>query len=474
MSGVFSLNDLLSGTKGSALVTKETAFNAIATDTREENKGKIFFALKGDNYDAHEFLPQAVKSGAAALVVHGDLSTYGVSTDELGVTVVKVENTLKALQNFAHYWRKKLKTKVIGITGSNGKTTTKEFTATILNEKFVTHHSVGSFNNHFGVPMSLLALRPDHQVAIQEMGMNHAGELEELVKIADPDVVCVTTVGRAHLEFMGSLQRIADAKEEIYRFARPSAARVYNLDNQFTKPMLNRAPATSQTITFSSLDSGADVHLKERVSTLDFIEISGSIGGEPGQARVEVFGRQNVTNLMAAASLALAVGVEPDRIWSGLSKCKSTWGRNQIFKLSSGARAIFDAYNANPDSVAALIENVSRLNVTGRKFAVIGEMLEMGAHSEQVHEEVGRKLGEGQYELIWFIGSRGESFSKGLKQSGWAKNLIISSSYDEKVAGQVGGMLQDGDIVLMKGSRGMKLEKIMQLWGPVGFSQKKY
>jgi UDP-N-acetylmuramoyl-tripeptide--D-alanyl-D-alanine ligase len=474
MSAVFSLTDLLSGTKGTALVTKETSFTAIATDTREENQGKIFFALKGDNFDAHEFLPQAVKSGASALVVQGDLATYGVSIEELAVTIVKVEDTLKALQNFAHYWRKKLKTKVIAITGSNGKTTTKEFAATILSEKFRTHHSVGSFNNHFGVPMSLLALRSEHQIAIQEMGMNHPGEIEQLVKIADPDIVCVTTVGRAHLEFMGSLQRIADAKEEIYRYARPSAARIYNLDNQYTKPMLNRAPATSQVITFSSLDSGADVHLKERVSTLDFMEISGSIGGEPRQTRVEVFGRQNVSNLMAAASLALAAGVEPDRIWAGLSKCKSIWGRNQIFNLSGGGRAIFDAYNANPDSVAALIENVSRLKVAGRKFAVIGEMLEMGSHSDEVHQEIGRKLGEGQYELIWFIGSKGESFAKGLKQAGWANKLIISDSYDEKVAGQVGHMLQGGDIVLMKGSRGMKLEKIMQLWGPQGFTQKKY
>ncbi len=471
---VFSLNDLITGTKGTALLTKETSFTAISTDTREDNAGKIFFALKGENYDAHQFLPQAVKSGAAALVVHGDLAEVGTSAEELGITVVKVGDTLKALQQFAQYWRKKLKVKVVAITGSNGKTTTKEFTATILNENFRTHHSVGSFNNHFGVPMSLLALRPEHQVAIQEMGMNHPGEIEELVKIADPDIVGVTTVGRAHLEFMGSLQRIADAKEEIYRYARPSAARIYNLDNAFTKPMLSRAPATSQTITFSSLDSSADVHLKERVSTLDFMEISGSIGGEPGQARVEVFGRQNVNNLMAAAAFALAAGVEPDRIWSGLSKCKTVWGRNQIFKLSSGGRAIFDAYNANPDSVAALIENVSRLNVTGRKFAVIGEMLEMGSHSDQVHEEIGRKLGEGNYELIWFIGSKGESFAAGLKQSGWSNKLIISSSYDEKVAGQVGSMLQTGDIVLMKGSRGMKLEKIMQLWGPQGFTQKKY
>ena len=471
---MFILDDLKTATGGEVLLSRETTFSAVGTDTRENNTGKIFFALRGSSYDAHQFLPQAVASGAAALVVHSNLRDVGTSVEELDVTVLRVEDTLRALQQFATFWRKKLKVKVIGVTGSNGKTTTKEFSATILAEKYRTHHSVGSFNNHFGVPMSLLAIRPEHQIAIQEMGMNHPGEIEGLVKIADPDIVGVTTVGRAHLEFMGSLQRIADAKEEIYRYARPSAARVYNLDNTYTKPMLARAPATAQTVTFSSLDSNADVHLKERVSTLDFMEISGSIGGEPGEARVEVFGRQNVNNLMAAAAFALAAGVEPDRIWQGLTKCRTVWGRNQIFALSGGGRAIFDAYNANPDSVVALIENVSRLSISGRKFAVIGEMLEMGSHSNQVHEEIGRKLGEGQYEMIWFVGTKGESFEKGLRSAGWTKKLVISNSYDEKVAGQVGSMIQTGDIVLMKGSRGMKLEKILRLWGPEGFSEKKY
>jgi UDP-N-acetylmuramoyl-tripeptide--D-alanyl-D-alanine ligase len=301
-------------------------------------------------------------------------------------------------------------------------------------------------------------------VAIQEMGMNHKGEIAELVKIADPDVACVTTVGRAHLEFMGSLEAVADAKEEIYKFSRPSAVRVFNLDNPFTKAMLSRAPAGSRALGFSSFDSKADVHLKERLSTLDFMDISGSIGGEPGEARVEVFGRQNVINLMAAAAMALAVGVEPDRIWSGLKKCKTTWGRNQILKSDSGARIIFDAYNANPDSMEALIDNVARLSIPGRRFAVIGEMLEMGSHSEAVHEEVGRELAKGDYEGIWYIGSQGESFGRGLRDGGWKKKPMITAAYDEEVAARLGSMLQNGDVVLVKGSRGMKLERVLSQW----------
>jgi len=466
----FTLDDLLKATGGKVLIQNNDTFEAVGTDSRESNSDKIFFALKGENYDAHDFLDKAIDSGAAALVIHKDLNQLNFKSDS--ITVVQVPDTLKALQGFANYWRKKLGVKVLAVTGSNGKTTTKEFAATILSERFNTFCSKGSFNNQFGVPLSLLSLRAGHQVAIQEMGMNHKGEIAELVRIADPDVVCVTTVGRAHLEFMGSLQAIADAKEEIYLFSRPDAARVYNLDNPFTKIMLKRAPTGSRAVCFSSADEKADVHLKERISTLDFMEISGSIGGEPGEARIEVFGRQSVTNLMAASALALAAGVEPDRIWSGLKKCKTTWGRNQVLKLANGARAIFDGYNANPDSMMALIDNVSRLSIPGRKFAVIGEMLEMGEHSEKVHEEIGRKLGEGEYELIWYIGSKGESFQEGLKSSGGKEKTIISTTYDEKVAVQVGNMLQTGDIVLLKGSRGMKLERVLQQWSPQGFTLK--
>ncbi|MGE3973010.1 MAG: UDP-N-acetylmuramoyl-tripeptide--D-alanyl-D-alanine ligase [Bdellovibrionales bacterium] len=464
----FSLQDVLDGTHGEVLLKKHEHFYGVATDSRQKNEQRVFFALQGENFDAHQFLDAAVQSGATALVVHKKPEQL----ESLGVTVIQVENTLMALQRFSQYWRKKLGTKIVAITGSNGKTTTKEFTATILSTKLKTHYSKGSFNNHFGLPLSLLQLRPQHDVAVMEMGMNHPGEIKELVRVADPDVVVVTTVGRAHLEGLGSLEAVAAAKEEIYLAARPNATRIYNLDNAFTHAMLARAPKSARTFTFSGLNPKADVHLKEMVSKLDFMIVNGVIAGEPGQVQIPVFGRQNITNLMTAACLALACDIEPDLIWKGLSQCKTIWGRNQVYKLNDGARVIFDGYNANPDSMLALIENFSRLSVNGQKVAIIGEMLEMGAHAGDVHEEIGRKIGSGSFDVVWFLGSQGEFFQRGIRSSDFSKKLIISDGYEESIAREILSMLQPNDVVMMKGSRGMKLEKIMLLWDPEHFTAK--
>jgi UDP-N-acetylmuramoyl-tripeptide--D-alanyl-D-alanine ligase len=468
----YSLQDILDGTNGRVLKKKNEHFYGVATDTRTKNENKVFFALKGENHDAHDFLSQAALSGATGLVVQrvpeGTLDRKEIAN----LTVIEVDDTLVALQKFSNYWRKKLGTKVVGITGSNGKTTTKEFTAAILSLKYKTHFSRGSFNNHFGLPLSLLELTPEHDVAVVEMGMNHPGEITDLVRLAEPDIVVVTTVGRAHLEGLGSIEAIARAKEEIYLASMPSAARIYNLDNSFTKEMLLRAPKSAKAITYSSHDPSAHVHLKEVVSKLDFMTVRGLISGQPGEVQIPIFGRQNITNLMAASCVALACGVEPDLIWKGLSLCKTIWGRNQIYNLSVGARVIFDGYNANPDSMAALSENVSRLSVLGKKIAIIGEMLEMGAHAASVHEELGKTIGAGDFGIVWFVGSQSEAFGRGLNLSNYSKKLFVSKAYEEPIAREILNMLQPNDVVMIKGSRGMKLEKVMLSWAPEHFQAK--
>lgn len=469
---IFLSQEILSAIGAELIVEGAGAFSAIATDTRKDNGGKLFFALKGETYDAHDYLEKALESGATGLVVERVSDTALELAKKQQVTIFKVSQTLKALQDLALFWRKKLDPKVVAITGSNGKTTTKEFAAQIASEKYKTLYSKGSFNNHFGVPLSLLELRPHHEVVIQEMGMNHPGEIKELVQMTDPDIVLVTTVGRAHLEGLGSLEAIALAKEEIYQWARPAAIRIVNMDNPYTRSMRDRFPKESSVVTFSSHESSVDVQLKEVVSKLEFMELSGIIGGEPEGVKVEVFGRQNLNNLMAAAAVGLACGLEPDLVWRGLKKCKTVWGRNQILKTDSGAKVIFDAYNANPDSVSALVENVSRLNVSGKRVAILGEMLEMGGHSDSVHEEVGEKIGEGQYDIVWFVGPSRESFERGLRKNNFQKSLYISNSYDEDIATKIQSVLQAGDIVLIKGSRGMKLERVLEQWKLVGFGSK--
>lgn len=462
------LQDLVEATSTTILKKVSEEFVGVATDGRVNNEGKLFFALKGPNYDAHKFLEQVINSGVGGIVVHED-PPFDVRKSK--VTIIKVKDTLVALQKLAHHWRKKMPAKMVAITGSNGKTTTKGFAAILCAEKYETQYAKGSYNNHWGLPLSILTLDYEHEVGIFELGMNHAGELTELTKILDPDVSIVTTVGRAHLQSFENIEAVARAKEELYLNSRPGCLKIYNLDNPLTKAMKDRAPKNGPSLTFSAFDSKADVHLKEVVSKLDFMEVSGKIAGEPGHVKVPIFGRQNITNLMAAACIAKACGVESEMIWAALPKCKTTWGRNQIIKLASGAKVIFDGYNANPDSMGALIDNVSRLNIPGKKVAVLGEMLEMGEQSDELHDELGRRVAEGNFDIIWFIGSKGASFERGIKSGNYSKKLFISNTYEEGVATKLLSMLEANDIVLVKGSRGMKLEKVIQSWSPQNFSK---
>ncbi len=469
MSWKLELRELASATGGKIISGAQTSFTGVSTDGRGANQGKLFIPLKGENFDAHDFIGQASEHGARAFLTQRPVAELKLKLPLTDLTIVQVSDTLKALQNLGRFWRRKLNPKVIGITGTNGKTTTREFTHVLTSAKFPSFAAKGSFNNHFGVPMSLLAMEPSHRIAIIEMGMNHPGELKELVQIAEPNIVMVTMVGRGHLEGMGTIEGVAREKEEIYKWSSPDAIRIFNLDNPYTRAMFERAPTVSKPLTFSSLEAEATVQLKENLCTLDYIEISGRIAGEPGRARVPVFGRQNVNNLMAAACAALASGVEPDLIWKALPNCKSTWGRNQIIELRSGARLIFDAYNANPESMAALIDNLSRLSAKGKKLLVLGEMLELGTSSSELHRELGEKVGASDAELIWFIGPHKDDFASGLANSSFNKKLIISNSYEEKLALEVARMLEPNDIVLVKGSRGMKLERVVSALDPQEF-----
>lgn len=469
-----SLNDLLKATGGIALSTQANEFSGIGTDTRVDLSGLLFVALKGEQYDAHQFLDAAVAKNAAALLVHE--KPANLAALQAKVTVVLVSDTLKALQQLANFERKKSKAIVVGITGSNGKTTSKEFTAALVATKKRVHYSKGSFNNHWGVPLTLLAEPELTEISIVEMGMNHAGELTELCQIAEPDVVVCSTVGQAHVEFFGSVEKIAEAKEEIYKASPASAIRIFNLDNPHTRKMYEHSLKTQNSkrvITFSSLDHKADVNLKIDELSMSSLKISGTIAGEKGQTQVAVFGSQNLTNLMVAASIGLAVSMTAKEIWAGLSACKTNWGRNQLVHTRKGAEILFDGYNANPDSMRALLENVSMIKNSGKKIGVFGEMLELGSHSAELHRDLGEKVGLAGFDLVWFYGADADAFMSGIKISGFKKNIMISKTYEESLASEIASVLDQDDIALVKGSRGMKLERFVMACDPVDFSLNK-
>ena len=500
-----SLEEVLAATQGRTLSQFERVFHGVGTDTRSSLEGQLFVALRGDSYDAHLFLKNAANAGASALLIHEfpkEMSEPEREELKQRVTIIEVKDTLKGLQALANHWRHKMPAKILGITGTNGKTTTKEFVAAILGSKLSVQYSKGSFNNHWGVPISLLSITPAHQVAVIEMGLNHAGELRTLSQIAEPDTVVCTMVGRGHLEGLGTIEGVARAKSEIYEMAPAASSRIFNLENFYTRAMMQKfAPhlPDDQILTFAGCDSAKlpeiqnalaqsprgesfggttqrelDVQLKVISVESDALVIRGSIRGKEGEARVPVFGQHNITNLMAAAALALSCQMTPEEIWEALPLCRTAWGRNQWVKLESGARALFDAYNANPESMLAAVSNFSELRAQGsRKFAVLGEMREMGDAAPLVHRELGEAVARAGFAGVLFIGPSAKDFASGLAAQGYSNTSVISDTYENELAARLVPVLHPTDIVLVKGSRGMQLERVLNDLKPLDFAPKK-
>lgn len=468
MTWKLTLEDLLKATNGTAHSRVETEWSGLGTDTRQNLKGQLFVALRGDQFDAHDFVSQAVAKGATGLLI----DKFVPELNELSkkITLVQVKDTLKGLQDLGNFWRKKNAAKIIAITGSTGKTTTKEFVATLLGQKYKTHFSKGSFNNHWGVPLTLLGIESEHQVAVVEMGMNHPGELTRLCEIAEPDITLVTNVGQAHIGELGSQQAVVEAKWELYRSC-PNSIQVFNLVNEHTIPMHAEAvkKGVKEIVTFSNYKSDCQVSLRVTEVGLDFIQVMGLIGNVKGDVRVPVFGRQNGTNIMAAAALALAVGMKPEEIWAGLPELRSAWGRNQLVHLQRGTPVLFDGYNANPESMAALIKNLYEMDLAGRKILILGEMLELGKEGARLHAELGEMVGNTDVDTVWFVGPSKADFERGIRSSGFQKTLYLSDSYEQELASRIGSVINDHDIVAIKGSRGMQLEQVLQGWDPIGF-----
>ncbi len=467
------LTDLIKDTDAELKLKGSSEFTSVGTDTRKDLSGQLFVALKGDQYDAHNYLIQAVEKGAAGLLIHKWDPVLEKYSGKLSVLLVK--DTLKALQGIGHGHRQRMKAKIIGLTGSNGKTTTKEFTAAILSSVHPTHWNAGSLNNHWGVPLTLLQIEKNHEFAVIEMGMNHAGEIADLVKIAEPDIVTCTMVGRSHIEFFGTIEKIAAAKEEIYETASAKSTRVYNLDDKMTLKMYEKGLkkfTESQVLTFSSENAAADVYFKIESLSLKEIHIKGSISGETGEVRVPVFGRHNLTNLLAASALSLAAGLDPQEIWHGLAKCKTNWGRNQWLETRQGVQILFDAYNANPDSMKALLNNLEGIKVAGKTIGVFGQMGELGKLSAELHEQLGELIGGSDLNEVLFYGADFKSFTAGIKKTNPSMKLTVQESYNETLAEKLKSIAASGDLVIVKGSRSAKMEKIILPLEPIGFSEK--
>ena len=473
----WTLQKISDWTDGNILSTHHQEFSEMGTDTRENLNGKVFIALKGDSYDAHQFLDQAVQQGASALLVHELPERFQYLKEKVSIVVVK--DTLLALQNWAQAYRQTLKTQIIGITGSNGKTTTKEFTAQILSTFKKVHFNQGSFNNHWGVPITLLQIPQDVDFAVIEMGMNHPQEITRLVQIADPNIVVCTMVGRAHIEFFGTIELIAKAKSEIYLETKPETIRIFNQDQELTFDMMYpvaRKFPDSRMLSFSEKNNEADVYFKVLESSFRGLKISGLIAGEPSDQAgviVPVFGAHNVVNLMAAATIAYACRMPPEKIWKALSSCHTAWGRNQIIQTEIGAHLLFDGYNANPDSMKALLENMKLFKNQTSQIGVFGQMKELGSFAEEAHQALGQQVASIGFEQVYFIGENYLSFQQGLKQGGFQGESFIQAEFSGAMGEHLATHIKKDAVVVIKGSRGAATERFVEYCKPIGWQKKK-
>ncbi len=460
----FDLKWIESSTKGTVKSKVYSSAFGVGTDTRKILTGSLFIALRGQNFDAHDYLEQAINSGVKILVVDRPEALTEKMLSQ--VSVVVVGDTLLALQDLAKQWRQESTAKFLAVTGSNGKTTTKEFAAQIIGTKFKTFASPGNFNNHWGVPLSILNIEKTDEIAIIEMGMSALGEIASLCEIAKPNVVLVTMVGSAHIGELGSQKEIATAKAEIYESC-SDCIKIFNLDNEHTIEMYMHNKAKTEKgnlLTFSSFDKGVDVSLRGEKMTLKSILFSGHINKSEGQVTASVFGRHNINNIMAASCLALSCGMRADEIWQLLPSCHSIWGRNQLLELKNGAQILFDAYNASYDSTSAIVKSLFEFDLEGHKLAIIGQMMELGSESYSLHEKLGELIAQTGFETVWFIGEDKDAFEAGMASGGFNKKLMLSDTYKEKLAIEVGSMLNPLDVAIIKGSRGMKMEQILDTW----------
>lgn len=444
----------------------ELMVTGVTTDSRQAAAGQLFVPLVGEQFDGHAYLEQAVQNGAvAALWKKGQ----EVPESMAHVPLLIVGDTLVALQRLATAYRSELFVRVVGITGSNGKTTTKDMAAAILGTSYKVHKTEGNFNNHIGLPLTVLQLEEDTEVAVLEMGMSGFGEIELLTKIAQPDAAIITNIGDAHMLHLGSRAGIAKAKLEIALGLSEDGLLLYNGDEPLLEAELQSAilPAGIVRRTFGlSADnewSAADIRIESEASS--FTAIYNGTPSGLGEVHIPVPGQHNVSNALAAIAIGRFFGVPAAKIVEGLNGMKLTGMRIQPVRAFNGAMLLNDAYNANPTAVRAAIDLVEQLDGYSRKWIVLGDMLELGPEEQALHFEVGAYITPSKADAVLAFGPLAEHIAAGAASqfaSIPADAAVKHFNDKEELALWLKTKLEPTDLVLIKGSRGMRMEQIVQ------------
>ena len=426
--------------------------NRIQSDSRKVRSGDLFIALKGDKADGHDFAEAAISHGAVAALVSRPI--------DADLPAIEVEDTMKAYGAIAAGYRAMLDVKVVGITGSVGKTTTKEMTATLLEASFRTAKTEGNQNNSLGLPMTIMNMPGDTEVAVLEMGMNHFGEMEYLAEIAKPDIALITNIGTMHIEHLGTREGILQAKLEIMHDMLPGGVGVFNGD----EPLLWNIRASG---THKKYYYGIENHACDVVATgIEDLEdgerfvVQGF--GQQFEVFVPVLGRHAVYNALAAATVALLLGVKPEKIQARFSAFRNTGMRQRIY-VKNGVTIIEDCYNAGPESMEAALDVLKGIKTNGKRIAVLGDMLELGNRSAAEHFRIGR-LAVGCADILLTYGEHSVRTLTGAITGGMNPKNMDHFDTHEDMTHMLKMRVSEGDVVLFKGSRGMRMEKVLQLF----------
>ncbi len=429
---------------------KSTA-TTICTDTRKLKPGDLFLALRGDKFDGHTFVKAVAEDGAIGAIV--DNAAAGFPEN---FAIIKVPDTLTALQQIAANYRQSLQLKVVAITGSNGKTSTKDFTAAVLAERFRVVKTQGNFNNHIGLPLTMLRASATDQIGVFEIGMNHPGEIAPLARLARPDVAIITNVGVAHIEFMKTRDAIAQEKGMLAESVGSEGHVVLPAEDDYTAAISARSRGK---VMLAGLDSGEVRATDIRVSSDGASSFTLTLGKERCHASLTVPGAHMIRNALLAVAAGAIFGVPLAECADGLRKVQLTQGRLEQ-KLIRGIRVLDDTYNANPDSMMAAIRTLAHLPVEGRRIAVLGQMNELGASSEWGHRRVGETAGQEHIDFVLTVGEKASLIAASAHAAGVSEVFEVATTHDATRV--LRDVAQPGDAVLVKGSRSARMEEIVE------------
>jgi UDP-N-acetylmuramoyl-tripeptide--D-alanyl-D-alanine ligase len=455
--GMFIAKQVAKATAGEVVCGDgRIAVSHISTDSRTVQPDSVFIALAGEHFDGGRFCVQAAEAGARLLLVNRTVWTAG-RLDRLPAQtqVVAVDDTLRALGDLAAWHRRRLGAKLIAITGSNGKTSTKEMVAWVLGGEPSVLYNHGNYNNLIGMPRSLLRLRPQHRYAVMEMGMNRPGEILRLADIADPQVAVVTNVHPVHLEGLGSIQAVADAKGELLERLDPAGTVVLNADDPYVLQMAHRTQARKMLYGYSP---AADVRIGQvKMTSAGLVFVLG-VEATHVELRLPHLGVHQASNAAAAFCVGLLLGLSVDEISNRLATAPSPPMRMEVVDLGP-FRLLVDCYNANPRSVQAALETLAKME-TQTRLAILGDMLELGESSKQLHRQVGLGVAEAKLDALCTYGEHAKAIAEGAREAGLT-NVHHAESMEQVLAWSRRWLCDDAWL-LLKGSRGMRLERVVE------------